>query len=168
MRKTTFILAAAISSCSSHAPAPKPPAGELRQLTPLPVEAPLPPGAQLEDLSGPGLPRRVNVTSLKPELIFDLEEVDARSPPHEDVLRLATSASVPGDHAELRKDEKDSDGTFTVLVEHNTPAGSERVDSFTVDTRVRAGTRAYDCTGTASGLAVAQRLEATCKSLREF
>ena len=157
-----------LAGCTRGGSISKPPSGELRQLTPLPVAAPLPPGAQVEDLSGPGLPRRVNVTSLKPELIFDLEEVDAASPPHDDVLRLATRASLPGEHAELRKDEKAGDGTFTVLVEHNTPAGNERVDSFTVDTRVRAGSRAYDCTGTASGLAVAQRLEATCKSLREF
>jgi hypothetical protein len=143
------------------------PSGALRHLSPLRITAPLPAGAQVEDRTQPGMPRRVNVTSIEPELIFDLEEVDPLSPGHAEVLALATRPSTPSERLDLRKNERGPDGSFQVLVVHHTSSpGVGQLEAFTVDTRVRAGERLYDCSGTASSDEAAQRLLAACTSVR--
>lgn len=146
----------------ASAPHPlQPGLGALRELPPLGVRAPLPAGAKVEDLSAPGMPRRVGITSADPELVFDVEEVDDLSPTQEQIAKLGTARVIPGDTPRLERSEKGDDGTFTVVVQH---AGSVR--SYAVDLRVSVGRRQLDCTGTASSREVVDRLVATCQALQ--
>ena len=157
-------LAIAFGCSAPRSSAPSAP-GAGRVLAPLALRLALPAGAKVEDRSQPGQPHRVNVTSMEPELIFELEEVDAQSPPHARVLQLATRAEPPGARAELRRDDQGPDGTFSVVVDHHAAPGGTALQSYTVDMRVRAGSTLVDCSGTTSSWEAAERLQQTCRSV---
>lgn len=140
--------------------------GAMRPLKPLPVRAPLPASAKVEDLSEDGMPRHVGVTSMDPELILDVEEVDDLSPTYGEVVKLGMATVVPGDRTRLERSEQRADGSFAVVVEHTTTTPElGELKSYTVDMRVPVGRSAFDCTGTASTLEVAERIRQTCESL---